>query len=159
MILCETSQTCSSVRLVLWVSWLLLVADEWRGVDLLHQRVIVAANSPTHSVLSLWTAVVETFLDHKVHRRSSMEIFGQVLEVIQYVRVLERGTDMEGSHFRGPLIYISSAKGYLNQVRGWLTLNKCSLLSVTHANTFIFRELIHASMLFWPVTERSTFGE
>lgn len=99
------SDWLESVRLVLLFSWFLLVADEWCSVDLLDQRVIVAAHSPTDSILSLWTAVVETFLYHKVHRRSSMEIFGQVLEVIQQVWVLEGGADMEGNGLMKALLY------------------------------------------------------
>lgn len=106
-----------------------LVADERRSVDLLHQRVVVAAHPPADGVLSLQAAVVEAVLDHKVHRRSSVEILGHVLEVTQDVRVLERGADME----RNSLMNV-----FLR------TVDKLS-----HANASIFSGLIHASVLLF----------
>ncbi|KAF3858125.1 hypothetical protein F7725_011326 [Dissostichus mawsoni] len=45
----------------------LLVADERGGVDLLDERVVSAADPPTHGVLPLSTAVVETVLYHECH--------------------------------------------------------------------------------------------
>lgn len=75
-----------------------LVADERGAVDLLDQRVVVAAHSTTHNVLTVRTAVVETVLDHKVHRSSRVQIHAQVLKVVQHVRVL----DGETGHQNGP---------------------------------------------------------
>lgn len=67
----------------------LLVFDERCSVDLLHEGVVVAANSSTHSVLAFWDTVVKAVLHHKVHRRSSVKILGQVLKVGQHIGVLE----------------------------------------------------------------------
>lgn len=67
-----------------------LVADERRCVHLLDERVVVAAHSSTHSVLTLLAAVVQAVLHHKVHRRSSVKVRGQVLKVVQHIGVLER---------------------------------------------------------------------
>lgn len=67
-----------------------LVADERRRVHLLDERVVVAAHSSTHSVLTLLAAVVQAVLHHKVHRRSSVKVRGQVLKVVQHIGVLER---------------------------------------------------------------------
>lgn len=66
-----------------------LVADERGAVDLLDQRVVIAADSAAHSVLPLQTTVVQTVLHHKVHRSAGVEIHSQVLEVVQHVRVLD----------------------------------------------------------------------
>lgn len=105
------TDSLASVWLALLFIGFLLVADEWGGVDLLDQRVVVAAHSPTDSILSLWTAVVETVLYHEVHWRSSMEIVRQVLKVIQYVRVLERGSDTGKRKHEG-----SAAEAVLNNL-------------------------------------------
>jgi len=67
----------------------LLVADERGAVDLLDQRVVVAADPPAHSALALWTGVVMTVLHHEVHRSAGVEIHAQVLKVLQHVRVLD----------------------------------------------------------------------
>lgn len=72
----------------------LLVVDERCSVDLLHEGVIVAANSSTHSVLAFRDTVVKAILHHKVHRRSSVKILGQVLKVGQHIGVLEGEQDI-----------------------------------------------------------------
>lgn len=67
-----------------------LVADERRCENLLDERVVVATHSSAHGVLTLRAAVVQAVLHHKVHRRSSVKVRGQVLKVVQHVGVLER---------------------------------------------------------------------
>ena len=62
--------------------------------DLLHQRVVVAAEAPTHHVRPLRGRVVVALLQHEVHRWACMQVLIQGLEVIRHVGVLrgrERG--------------------------------------------------------------------
>lgn len=66
----------------------LLVAHERCRVDLLDERVIVAAHAATHLVLPLRGAVIVTFLHHEVDGRARVQVFGQVPEVVQHERVL-----------------------------------------------------------------------
>lgn len=74
-----------------------LVADKRSRIDLLDQRVVVAAHSPTNSVLALWAAVVQSVLHHEVHRSSSVEILAYVFKVVLNVRVLNSSNTISSS--------------------------------------------------------------
>lgn len=76
----------------------LLITNERCCIDLLDERVVVAAHSTTHLVLSIWGAVIVALLHYEVDRGSSMQVLGQVPEVVQHKRVLINMSTEQSGH-------------------------------------------------------------
>ena len=59
-------------------------------LDLLGERVLIAAHAGADSIHALHSGEVKAFLCYKINRDSDFKVFVQVLEIVQHVRALHQ---------------------------------------------------------------------